>query len=379
MAGAGKEGGGAANKRVEVLEGAMGLVQEKLDEQALQFQHQADVNAGIEKKLDGLVLAQEELNRTLNQFLRGKAAEGPRTGEDSGSGSGQGSGVARSGSNLSTPPLIVSGPRQYHGRGAEGNPPRINPGGAGPGFTPNIHGLSFGSFEGGGRGRYDYRQRKIDMPTFDGTDPDGWILQAERYFAIYGLINEEKVEAVVLSLSGDALAWFRWSDKQKSLTTWDEVKSLFLQKFRSIRGGNLYEQWASLEQTGTTDDYIRRFIELAAPLEGVSEPVALANFLKGLKPIIKNEIRMWASESLGRAMDLAQQIEEKNRHLKTSGFGIWGTRANNHTYTRPTGASSYTPTNSTPGNSFQNFRRNSGNDRSLTEAQIADKRSKGLC
>ncbi|KAL4567642.1 hypothetical protein LXL04_023231 [Taraxacum kok-saghyz] len=70
----------------------------------------------------------------------------------------------------------------------------------------------------GGR-RYEYRHRNIDMPSFDGKDPDGWILQAERYFDIYGLINEEMVEAAVLSLSEDALSWFLWSDKQRRITT----------------------------------------------------------------------------------------------------------------------------------------------------------------
>lgn len=65
--------------------------------------------------------------------------------------------------------------------------------------------MVFGSFETDhGRGRYDYRHRKIDMPLFDGVNPDGWIIQAERYFAIYQLLNGEKIEAAVLSLSGDA-------------------------------------------------------------------------------------------------------------------------------------------------------------------------------
>ena len=39
---------------------------------------------------------------------------------------------------------------------------------------------------------------------FDEIDPDDWILQFERYLAIYQLTNEEKME-VVLSISGDAL------------------------------------------------------------------------------------------------------------------------------------------------------------------------------
>lgn len=56
---------------------------------------------------------------------------------------------------------------------------------------------------GGGAGNWRYR--KLDMPIFDGTDPDGWILRVERYFAFYRLTKEEMLEAVVVALEGDAL------------------------------------------------------------------------------------------------------------------------------------------------------------------------------
>lgn len=40
-------------------------------------------------------------------------------------------------------------------------------------------GLIFGLFvTNPDMGRYEYRHRKIDMPLFDGTNPNGWILQA---------------------------------------------------------------------------------------------------------------------------------------------------------------------------------------------------------
>lgn len=70
-----------------------------------------------------------------------------------------------------------------------------------------------------GEGDFDYKHHKVDMSLFDGTNPNGWIVQAERYFAIYKLINEEQVEADILSLSRDALSWFRWSNKQKTIDT----------------------------------------------------------------------------------------------------------------------------------------------------------------
>lgn len=60
------------------------------------------------------------------------------------------------------------------------------------------NGVFDGGGFGGGRGGSSYRgghsgpggnwrHKKLDMPTFDGTNPDGWVLRGERFFAFYGL------------------------------------------------------------------------------------------------------------------------------------------------------------------------------------------------
>lgn len=212
------------------------------------------------------------------------------------------------------------------------------------------------------------------MSAFDGTDPDGWVLQAERYFAIYQLLDEEKITAAVLCLNGDALAWYRWSNQRKVLNTWEELKELFLNRFRPIHGGDLYEQWAALRQTGTAEEYVRRFIELSAPLEGVTERVALGNFIDGLQDHIKSELRMWTPRDLGRAIHLAQQIEERNRALLASGFGALAPR-NLQSSKKGIGGNSSTTTLAIP----ERIGGNMHQHRSLTEAQIQDKRNRGVC
>lgn len=180
------------------------MVQEEVQKQSLMIQHQAGAVKGMELRVEGLTQTNAEILKKLDQLL-GKDERGKKGGTPASKI------VTETGGR--TPPSVFDGSRKGEGEGSEGHT-----------GSPE---LVFGSFDGGnlGKGRYDYRQRKIDMTTFDGTDPDGWILQAECYFAIYQLINEEKVEAAVLSLSGDALA------KQRPLSTWEEMKTLFLQKF----------------------------------------------------------------------------------------------------------------------------------------------------
>lgn len=50
---------------------------------------------------------------------------------------------------------------------------------------------------------------------------------------------------------------------------------------------------------------------MLAPLENVSDEVALSTFINDLCPNIRTELRVLQPNNLGRAIDLAQKIEEK--------------------------------------------------------------------
>lgn len=76
------------------------------------------------------------------------------------------------------------------------------------------------------------------------------------------------------------------------ISSWQDMKTVFLKRSRPIHGGNFYEQWSALRQTDTTEEYVRKFIELSAPLDGITEQVALGNFIDGLQTPIKIELRM---------------------------------------------------------------------------------------
>ncbi|XP_023757803.1 uncharacterized protein LOC111906273 [Lactuca sativa] len=105
----------------------------------------------------------------------------------------------------------------------------------------------------------------------------------------------------------------------------------------------------------------------------------MAIFKRGLKPNIRKELRMWTPEQLGRAMDLAQQIEEKNQPNSNSGFGTTGPRSSTTLSSRGNIVTSYSPNTSTTVKNPSAWKRNLGEIRPLTEAQINEKRAKGLC
>ncbi|KAI0500720.1 hypothetical protein KFK09_018936 [Dendrobium nobile] len=110
--------------------------------------------------------------------------------------------------------------------------------------APQPRGMGgFGGYRGYGG---DPKVRKLKMPIFEGEDGHGWIYKVERYFAVNGLTEEEKLTAAGLCLEGKALAWYQWRDMKQPIRSWREFKDCLLERFRTSRGGDFYEQFFAL-------------------------------------------------------------------------------------------------------------------------------------
>lgn len=99
-------------------------------------------------------------------------------------------------------------------------------------------------------GNGSWKHKKLDLPTFDGDNPYGWILGAERYFRFYRLSEEDQLEAVVVALNDDALLWFQYEDDRCPLRSWKEMKAMLVRRFRLNSVGSLHEQWSDHRQRG---------------------------------------------------------------------------------------------------------------------------------
>ena len=59
-----------------------------------------------------------------------------------------------------------------------------------------------------GGGSY-WKFGKFDLPIFDSENRESLLMKAENYFTFYRLNDEEKVEATVVSMEGEALVWYK--------------------------------------------------------------------------------------------------------------------------------------------------------------------------
>lgn len=121
-------------------------------------------------------------------------------------------------------------------------------------------------FCGGG----SWRAKKLDLPIFWGDNPDGWFMHAEQFFQFYRLTEEEQVATAVVSIDGDALLWYQWENCRRPISRWSEMKVMILRQFR-IPPREVAQPLA--RGWGGVVEYIRRFIELLAPLEGIPETI----------------------------------------------------------------------------------------------------------
>ncbi|GKB47835.1 putative mitochondrial protein [Tanacetum coccineum] len=104
--------------------------------------------------------------------------------------------------------------------------------------TTTVHGSERGWQPGS-----DHRLRKLKMPLFDGEDVYGWVYQVERFFEVQGLVTTgDRLRAVVLSLEGSALSWFRWINNREPFRSWEELKRRLLHRFQPSQNGGTIDQ-----------------------------------------------------------------------------------------------------------------------------------------
>lgn len=81
-------------------------------------------------------------------------------------------------------------------------------------------------------GGSNLRCRKLEMPWFNGNNSDGWINEAERYFFFYKLPENDKLEAAVMALDGDALLFYEWEHRRRPIRDWEELKGLIRRQYK---------------------------------------------------------------------------------------------------------------------------------------------------
>ncbi|XP_076944632.1 uncharacterized protein LOC143615379 [Bidens hawaiensis] len=158
------------------------------------------------------------------------------------------------------------------------------------------------------------RHPKISVPLFDGSNPLGWIFQADNYFAYFNVPPAERVSLTAFHCIGDALSWYHNQADSDLLGTWTDFNRQLEIRFGPSSFENHEAALYKLHQTSTIPDYLLAFERLSNRITGLTPQNCLNCFLLGLKPKIQTKVAIHKPTTLCEATGLARMMEDKLSH-----------------------------------------------------------------
>jgi len=101
--------------------------------------------------------------------------------------------------------------------------------------------------------------KKIELPSFYGDDPAEWIARAKIYFNVQEMREAVRVSLAQLCMEGVMIHFFHSLLNEYENLSWEDLKREMLESYGGRGEGSVYDQLASLKQSGSMEDYIRSF------------------------------------------------------------------------------------------------------------------------
>ncbi|KAL4385166.1 hypothetical protein GQ457_15G026180 [Hibiscus cannabinus] len=154
---------------------------------------------------------------------------------------------------------------------------------------------------------------KIELQLFEGDNPRGWVKKCEKYFAIFGVPEEQKLEVASMYLVGRAETWFDGYIMQKHRVHWHEFTADICHRFSDKTYTDIIEEFNKLVQKTSVEDYQERFEELKPYMlqqnPHLEEIYFVSSFLSGLKEELRHKVKLHQPKSLTEAYRQAKLTE----------------------------------------------------------------------
>ncbi|KAL3530058.1 hypothetical protein ACH5RR_009380 [Cinchona calisaya] len=136
----------------------------------------------------------------------------------------------------------------------------------GPGlkFSGRKNGDSYRNNQGKNEGRQEQKIPKIEFPFFDGEGPREWIRNANIYFQIHGIEEDQRTPVVEMYLKGRADVWYQGYSSGRGNIPWHELSTQLCIRFGEGGPEEAIEEFSKICQQGIVEDYQERFETLKA-------------------------------------------------------------------------------------------------------------------
>ncbi|TYK03703.1 retrotransposon protein [Cucumis melo var. makuwa] len=136
------------------------------------------------------------------------------------------------------------------------------------------------------------KYKKLEMPMFLGENPESWVF------------------------GQDEVDWYRWSHNRKKVESWEDLKSRMFEFFRDSGQKSLGARLIRIQQDGSYNEYVKKFVTYSAPLPYMAESVLVDAFVTGLEPSLQAEVISRHPQTLEECMREAQLVNDRNLALK---------------------------------------------------------------
>nr|GMD54383.1 Ty3/gypsy retrotransposon protein [Ipomoea batatas] len=123
--------------------------------------------------------------------------------------------------------------------------------------------------------------KRLDVPKFDGADPQCWIFNIQEYFNFHQTPELQRLQIVGFCLEGDASERFRWMKQNRMLYGWHDFLEKVEQRFGTMQFEDPLADLAKLTQTGTMGDFQAIFEKL---LNKVPSKTTIPAFSNSTRP-----------------------------------------------------------------------------------------------
>ena len=103
---------------------------------------------------------------------------------------------------------------------------------------------------------------KLEVPRFDGSDPNGWLFRVEAFFDYHDTLDDLRLQIVSFHLEGRVVAWFQWASRNNLLSSWSEFVTAVPHHFGPAVFEDFEGNLSKLTQNGSVSDFQAAFEDL---------------------------------------------------------------------------------------------------------------------
>lgn len=92
--------------------------------------------------------------------------------------------------------------------------------------------------------------KKVELPSFEGGNPIGWISRAENCFEVQEVSPREHIKLPFITMEGGANHWFRFWRKKIKNPSWEGLMEALIKRFGVRDRALVFEKSAVVREEG---------------------------------------------------------------------------------------------------------------------------------